>query len=134
MHASPVYGLLLGLVVVLVVGCQEPVPRSQANSGPPDGGPVTSKEKAVALAQAYAAQAGFAIPKNSNPTVTRLSSPENAVTLSSQAGDYRTRIRRTLEHKTYWMVLYKSGEELGGEYAFFLDEKTGAMLSHYAGK
>jgi hypothetical protein len=98
--------------------------------------PVESQEEALKVAEDYARRMNFRIPRTQVPVVKRFTTPENDVLASvPRTNDYTERIRRALGDRVYWTVYYRAAPtQLGGEYAFFVDERTGSILAYYAGR
>jgi hypothetical protein len=74
--------------------------------------------------------------KHYNRTVTLFDVPENSALPAGSASETVQRIRQNLVNHTYWAVHYvpknrKNGE---GEFAVFIDSKTGSILGIYTEK
>jgi hypothetical protein len=127
--------LALPLSAVFTTACR-PMPTAAGSAGAVTrSASVDSWQEALRIAEAYAATMRLPVPKTQTPVVKRFSVPENDVLHSGYESEYKERIRKALKGKVYWMVFYQAEHtQLGGDYAFFIDEKTGAVLAHYAGR
>src|SRR6266513_244182 len=125
------YWILLALLVGtgLIVSCRSTT-KSSENSKTTEMAPVESQQGAIKVAEAYARKMNFPVGRDELPIVKRFTTPENDLLGPKSESEYKERIRRALRDKVYWMVYYPPKEtQLGGEYAFFVDEKTGSVLA-----
>jgi len=119
----------------LVVACHRTVNSRPHVAEVTEMAPVQSPQQAQIVAERYARQMDFPIGGAQPAIIKRFITPENDVVRPGLETEYKKRIREALTGKAYWMVHYQPKQaQLGGEYAFFIDEKTGAVLAHYAGR
>ena len=108
--------------------CRRETPNERA-------GPVYSEEQAIAVAERYAKAVGLQIPSRQKPLVTWHATTENDFLRNADTNSYQAKIRAAIVGRKYWLVAFRpEGPQLGGEYAFFVDEQTGKVLAHYAGR
>ena len=128
-------GLIILMSMGLAISCRTRHYPVSVMLETTEANPVRTPQEAVRVAESYAYQMKFQIGSRQQPRVKRCTTPENDIVDARYPSEYKDRIRAALEGKVYWMVYYPSeASRIGGDYAFFIDEMTGSVLAHYAGR